>query len=172
MTVSYRLTPEDYVAFNRYLLQHDPAMRRRIRTVQFGGAAAVLVLGAAVCRFALHGAYFPTMGLFALAAVLFFVYVENQARSSLSRRVELQVREGEGIALGERSLTVVSDGLTLSTPEGVEHFPAAALSCVARDKTHLFVLTHDRQAITVPLAAFENADDAQNFYSAALALCT
>lgn len=172
MTVCYRLTPEDYVAFNRYLMQHDPAMRRRILMVQVGGAAALLVLGAVVCRFALHSAYFPAMGLFVLTAALFFVYVENQARSSLSRRVELQVREGEGIALGERSLTVVSDGLTLSTPEGIEHFPATALSYVTRDKTHLFVLTHDRHAIAVPLAAFESADDAQNFYSAALALCT
>ncbi len=100
MTVRYQLTAEDYIALNRYLLQHDPAMRARIRALQLGGAAAVLALGAAVCRFALHGAYFPMMGLFALAAVLFALYADNQARSSLSKQVELQVREGAGFALG------------------------------------------------------------------------
>lgn len=172
MTVRYQLTAEDYIALNRYLLQHDPAMRARIRALQLGGAAAVLALGAAVCRFALHGAYFPMMGLFALAAVLFALYADNQARSSLSKQVELQVREGAGFALGERTLTLAPDGLTLSTPQGIERFPAQALSCVTRDKTHFFVLTHDRHALSVPFSAFQNADEAQSFYSATYALCT
>lgn len=170
MTVEYTLTPDDYVAFNLYLSKHDPALKKRILLLKIAGAAGIVLLGVLVGRFALHGKYFPSLLVFFALAALFVLYVNNQAKSSLTKQVELLLETAENTALGDKTLTLADTGLTLSSAAGTERFAPEAIGSVIRDKQHLFILTHDKQAIAVPLSAFESADDSQNFYDALLRL--
>ncbi|WP_283673113.1 YcxB family protein [Butyricicoccus sp. Marseille-Q5471] len=164
MQMHYTITPDDYVAFNLFLAKRDPAYRRRVRALQVGGAAAVLALGVIV-GFMRGGVTLAGMALFVIVAALFVVYVPSQAKSSLDKQVNLALEQVENNACGDKQIDLLTDGLRLTDKEGETRFPFDRIVHVERTASHLFILTAEKDAITVPLAAFEDVDDAQNFYS-------
>lgn len=165
MKVQFTLTEDDYIAFNLYYARHDPAFMRRVRLIQAGGAVALIALGLFTCRFLRGGVTLEGMALFLIGALLFVLYVPNQAKSTIEKRVELTLDENRFQPQGERTLVLLDDALLIRDIKGEERVALDEIESTVRNKKHIFVLTKSREVVVIPLAAFETPDDAQNFYS-------
>ena len=163
MTVEYTLSRDDYVAFNLFYARHDPAFMRKVRIIQGLGAAFLLGLGLAV---GVPRGGMQNMMIFVLLAILFVLFVSNQARSVLEKQVRLATTRADNIPQGARALSCDAHGLRLRDDSGEQDIPFDEIRETVRTKTHLFMMTHLHEVIVVPLSAFESLDAAQLFYSA------
>lgn len=164
MKVQYTLTEDDYIAFNLFYARHDPSFMRRVRLIQLTGASVLIALGLFTCslrgRITLGG-----MALFLIGALVFVLYVPNQAKSTIEKRVELTLEENRQHPQGERTVVLLEDTLVLRDAKGEQLIALSEIESTVRSKKHLFIITRKREVVVIPLAAFETVDDAQNFYS-------
>ena len=107
----------------------------------------------------------PYTVFFLAGALLFVLYVPNQAKSTIEKRVELTLDENRFQPQGERTLILLDDMLLIRDAKGEEQVRLDEIDSTVRNKKHIFILTKAREVVVVPLAAFETLDDAQNFYS-------
>lgn len=162
--ITYQITEEDYTAFNQYYAAHDLAFRRRVRLIQLGGVVFLLALGVIVGQMR-GGVTAANMAIFVIGALLFWIYVPFQARSTVSRQGEMKLEEAEQTALGARTIMLMPDGLRIEGPHGRELMANEDIEHVVRTDKHIFVLTRQKDVLVVPVSAFETEDESQVFFS-------
>jgi hypothetical protein len=144
LSIEYDVAIPDLVAFNEFHWRRTPAVRRRLRTMQFAAPAVWLVL-AAVSRTIGTGSFYKLWlpaGLLACAVVWPLWFSWNHRRS-LRKCVAKLIGAGQGM-VGRHSITLEEEALVERTEGSETRTRWSALGEVCEDERYVCLCVHER----------------------------
>jgi hypothetical protein len=164
MEITYTLTPEDVVAFNRHQFETSPSLQRSYRMGFLWGvlaaAAFYLILGAWDNPW---NALFP-----ALFLIIYLIWYPLTIRRNLSRVGQRMKTEGANRRVwGRHTLTLSETELTAESEFEYSRLRWAGVERVDLTETHIFIYDSTTSAHVIPKRCFADLQAAQAFYHAA-----
>lgn len=153
MEITYDITAEDYIAFNLYYMRTNPASRRNILKARIQGVVLILA-GGGLCGY-MSGKYTPLLiGIFALAAVLYAIFIPRTITKKVVNNVRKMLKQAGGVACGQKTLSLEEDRFRLKGAGEDSLYEYAAVQQVATDEAHYYIFTGVIEALIVPFTAF------------------
>jgi len=166
LQITYQLTPEDLIAVQRDLIAPDPRAKRRFWTTLLLVPLVATLLALAVAEFELWSNWFVTPLVFSLFWAMFYTQAHR-------RGPERSVRQW--LAAGQNAAILQPRTLTISDAEAVETIGVqttqvrwGGIAEVVRNDEYMLIVLSPETAFTVPKRVFASADEAEQFYAAAM----
>lgn len=152
MTLHFDLNQEDYLQYNYYLHEVSPAVKR---AKIIYGIFPVIMLGS---TFYIHGLRISEYGSFEYVTIilsLFFIsrilFYKAYLRLQVSRILK---RDPNRFQNGERTLTLETSKLTLSTADTKTELAWSSFTKLGENKAYIFLFINTRQAVIIPKKIF------------------
>lgn len=164
MQLQYTMCQQDFIAFNLHYLAQSDAVKKRIRMTQIFGA---VVIALAVIAFSVYNGFRPlVLGLALLAAVLYVLYIPYSVQNNVRKNVKRVLASGVKTALGEKTLSLTASTIELTGSGEHSSYAYTSIQRIVQDTAHFYIDLGDMQALIVPLRAFADASQQQEFYQA------
>ncbi len=164
MEITYKIEPEDFVAFNLSYIQGSKAMRSNIRNTRMLCSAIILVGGCLLMQFLGALTIVSVVGYVALAAAAFFAlpwYLMRRVRKGVLRM--LSRPENKEIC-SEKTLSLGGEELSLTGGGEDSHYSYTMVERITEDDGHYFIYVGPMAALIVPFRAFATGEDKAAFY--------
>lgn len=150
MKIRYEVTFDDIVAFNRYHLDHSPAMKRQRATATWGVPLVVLFVCGAL---ALLDEFDPTVILScgAVFCVIYVLLVRRSIPATMEKNVRKLYCEGsnKGV-LGQHELELSQNSLSKRTDSGMSSVFLSAIDRIVTTDDYTFIYINAVTAHVIP----------------------
>jgi len=170
MNISYDVTLDDVVEFNRYHWQHSVAIRRvhRRSMLLMAPLTGALVLASALVGGLIPPLFLPVVLAFACGVVGYWITDVLWRRFWLGWMVrKIAAEGGNKTTLGRHELLIASDGVTERTAFGESRQTWPAIERVVESERYIFIYTQPLAAHIIPKAAFADPEAAARFLAEA-----
>lgn len=155
MAFPFSLTKEDYIAFNLYTYGQSHTLQRSLLLIRLMG---LIYLVLPFVMFWITGEFLPGFFiLFAILAVLWFLYIPRYYHWSTRRRLHKMLNEKETQSLfGEMTLYLTAEGLRDEKPSGeVSKVPWSGVNKIGETDNYLFFYVNPVAAYILPKRAVQ-----------------
>lgn len=172
LAVDYQLTADDLAHYFQHTMTSSPAIHRRRRRMQWIGVGVLAVM-IAYAMIAQPGSITQRLSA-ALATCLIFIVMFGLvwivARAFDPRRRQLNdliAQANNEQMLATQRLTLDADGVHLQHGDHRDSAAWTDICRVERDGRLIYLYVTDMSAYIIPLAAFDDTDEAEVFYEIA-----
>lgn len=156
------ITIEDLVAFNRYVAQRSPQIKRGYQVTLFIVPVALLVIAVL-----LHKTFPTLIYIEAIFGILWLVAFPRFYWRLMDNNVKRVLNEGQNKGvLGKHMITISEQGLHETTEVNVSQFAWTGFDRVERNEQYIFAFISAVMAHIIPIRAFSDSNQANEFYSA------
>lgn len=169
MNITYRIEPDDFVAFNLSYMQGNTVMRANVRNTRMISAGIILVGGCVLMQLlsmlnALTAAFYVV-----LAVAVFFAVPRLMKRRVRKSILRMLARPQNKNICSEKTMTLSEKELILAGGGEDSHYEYQTVERVTEDAEHYFIYVGPMAALIVPFRAFANGEEKAAFYKE---LCT
>lgn len=164
MEITYKVEPDDFVAFNLSYIQGSPVMRANIRNTRLISAGIVLVGGCILMQMLGLLSPLSVAAYAALAVAVFFAVPYLMKRRVRKGVLRLLARPQNRNICSEKTLTLAESELTLVGGGEDSRYEYSAVERVTEDAEHYFIYVGAMAALIVPFRAFAGGEEKAAFY--------
>lgn len=165
MEITYKVEPEDFVAFNLSYIHGSPVMRANVRNTRLISAGLILV-GGCILMEVLGALNAVSAAVYAaLAVAVFFLtprLMEHRVRKNVLRML---ARPQNKDICSEKTLTLEENQIILTGGGEDSHYEYSVVERVTEDSEHYFIYVGAMAALIVPFRAFSSGEDKAAFYN-------
>lgn len=164
ITLTYSLTIDDIVAFNKHHLLNSPEAKKSwlaIRLVMFGLVVAATVFCAV--KLGAKYSYYPAAGAF-IGGVLYMLNMHKLIVFSTAKKLKKNFSKGNiSTMIGPRRLTIANGTIEEVDEISTTKIELGLLERIEQTDQYIFIYISSIQAFVVPEHAFSNALDMLRF---------
>lgn len=152
MNIQYEVTHDDYLEFNLHYIKSSQTMRKTLFfqriigpiTFVFGPFVAIKITDIPIWYWIIA---------FSVTSLVWFFYYPKYIVSSLKRRVNRTLKEGQNKGLiGKQTLTITEDGLEFKNDFESASLKWSVLNKIERNDQYLFIYNSSVSAYIIPLS--------------------
>lgn len=158
----YTITPEDFIAFNRYFMLHHPRAKRNLIKDRVLGA--ILILAAGGLFGSLNGQFSALwIGTFVVCAAVYFGIAPKLMLNSMANRVRKMLKNASSSICGEKTFVIEDTGVRLMGEGENSEYAYSKIQKVITDTNCFYILVGEMEALIVPFTAFADTAARENF---------
>jgi|GEM_PF-3669058 len=163
MKVKYQLSEEDYIAFNKYHLNHSKVGKQKLLIVRWIGP--VLFSCAVLLHALILGFDSIFMMVMMVMSVFWYYWYPARVEKEVGISVKKMLAEGDNKSfLAEQTLELLEIGAVLSNTFETQTMNWSTFIKVEKTDEHIFLFKSPIMAIVIPYQAFNKEKDYQEFY--------
>lgn len=165
MEITYKVEPEDFVAFNLSYMQGSPVMRKNIRTTRLVSAGLILI-GGCILMEVLGALNAVSAVVYAALAVAVYALTPRLMERRIRKGVlSMLARPQNRSVCSDKALTLDENQMVLTGGGEDSHYEYSVVERVTEDSEHYFIYVGAMAALIVPFRAFASGEDKAAFYN-------
>ncbi len=163
MELNYVITPQDFVDYNIYFIDHDPLTQKSIRNMSIILAGLVIVGGTGL-MYALHSLTPVSVAVYLILAVACFLGGPRMYKRKVHKHVHMTLRRATNKHIcGPKTLKLTAEGVQLIGESEDTLHPYASFKRVTAAARQVYLYLDDLAGLIVPNSAFVNDEEKEQF---------
>jgi Ca2+/Na+ antiporter len=163
MEIKYALTREDFVSFNMYHIENSKTTKQSLFRQQYVIPIIYLIIPFIFSRVT-DIPFIFWMITFLAIFILWIIFYPRYFKNYVKRNIEKMIDEGRNENLfGPVILTLEEAGISETSNSGVSMANWSSIERVEETKTHILIYLNAVSAAIVPLRAFADTDEKNEF---------